>query len=157
MNRLLSGILLAIPFAMTAHCSEQPSGNAGTDITISVGSEQFAATLEGNGTAAAFLKLLPLTVRMDDLHGNEKYAVLARTLPTHSKNPGRIAGGDIMLFGSSTLVLFYESFSTSYSYSRIGRVRDPSGLGKALGRGSATVTFERRDSAQQRQSPPSKE
>lgn len=60
-----------------------------------------------------------------------------------ASNPGSIQTGDLMLYGSSCLVLFYESFRTSYSYTRLGRVENPSGLASALGRGSVSVTFER--------------
>jgi hypothetical protein len=39
-------------------------------------------------------------------------------------------------------VLSYESFTTTYSYTRIGRVDDPGGLKAALGAGNVDVTFE---------------
>ena len=48
-----------------------------------------------------------------------------------------------MLYGSTCIVLFYESFSTSYRYTRIGRVDNPAGLAAAVGSGSVTVSFER--------------
>ena len=50
--------------------------------------------------------------------------------------------GDLMMYGSKTLVLFYETFSTSYSYTKIGQIDDTEDLTKALGTKNVTVTFE---------------
>ena len=83
-----------------------------------------------------------MTVNMPDLNRNEKYYYLSGSLPTAASNPGTIRTGDLMLYGSNCVVLFYESFSTSYSYTRLGRVNNSSGLASALGSGSVTVTFE---------------
>ena len=110
-------------------------------LIIEVGDKTFTATLYDNETVTALIDMLPLTLNMSELNGNEKYYYLDDTLPTDSKRPSGIKEGDIMLYGNSCLVLFYESFSTSYSYTPIGHIDDPSGLAKALGKGSAEVTF----------------
>jgi hypothetical protein len=114
-------------------------------ITITVGDKAFAATLSDNATAAAFKKLLPLSLTMTELNGNEKFARLSVSVPTQASTPPTIQTGDLMMYGSSTLVLFYKSFRTTYSYTNIGRVDDPAGLEAALGSGNVDVTVEAGD------------
>jgi hypothetical protein len=128
---------------------EQPDDNENPDenkdtmkLRITIGSTAFIATFVDNATAIAFKTMLPMTVNMSELNGNEKYCGLPSSLPTAPSNQGTIRNGDIMLYGSRTLVLFYKTFSTSYSYTRIGTVDNPSELESALGAGSVTITFE---------------
>lgn len=111
-------------------------------LTIRVGTSCFGLTLGSNATATAFKALLPLTLNMSEHNGNEKFFNLSTNLPTATTRPGILQTGDLMLFGSNCLVLFYETFSSSYSYTRLGRVDNPAGLATALGSGSATVLFE---------------
>jgi hypothetical protein len=114
----------------------------GSKITIKIGTNIFAATLYDNATAAAFRSLLPMTVNMDELNGNEKKFDLSGNLPTNASNPRIIQSGDLMIWGSNTLVLFYRTFPTSYSYTRLGRINDAEGLAAAVGSGNVTITFE---------------
>ena len=109
---------------------------------IKIGASTFTATLYDNATAAAFKALLPMTVNMTELNGNEKYVDLPGSLPTNASNPGTIQTGDLMLYGSSTLVLFYKTFSTSYNYTKLGRIDDVTGLVAALGFGNVSMTYE---------------
>ncbi len=111
-------------------------------ITIAIGNNHFTATLESNAAATEFKKMLPLTISMKDLNSNEKFFDLFNNLPANASNPRTINTGDLMLWGSNTLVLFYKTFNTSYSYTKLGKIENPSGLSKALGSGNVTVTFE---------------
>lgn len=121
-----------------------PAADASMDrisIVLTVGNNSFSATLLNNETTSALMELLPLTLDMSELNGNEKFFYLDSSLPTDSYQPGQINAGDLMLYGNNCLVLFYESFSSSYSYTRLGSLDDPSGLVEALGAGNAEVTF----------------
>jgi hypothetical protein len=108
---------------------------------MTVGSRRFAVTLDDNATARAFAQLLPATFDLIELNGNEKYVRLLHALPTNAVRPGTIRAGDVMLYGSDTLVVFYETFSSSYSYTRVGRVTDADGLARALGAGNVRVVL----------------
>jgi len=109
---------------------------------IKIGNSTFTATLYDNAPVTAFKSLLPMSVNMVELNGNEKYVDLPGSLPTNASNPGTIQNGDLMLYGSSTLVLFYKTFSTSYSYTKLGRIDDVSGLTAALGSANVNVSIE---------------
>lgn len=112
-------------------------------INVNIGNHTFAATIADTETGRAFYNMLPLTLNMTELNGNEKYCYLDTSLPTASYRPGTINAGDIMLYGSTCVVLFYETFSSGYNYTRIGAVGNPSGLAQALGSGNVTVTFDK--------------
>jgi hypothetical protein len=122
--------------------TENDSTMTNGKIKITVNSQTFTATLLDNNSAKAFKEMLPVTINMTELNGNEKYYDLPTSLPTASANPGTIKNGDLMLYGSKTLVLFYKTFTTSYSYTKLGAIDDVAGLTSALGSGNVTVTFE---------------
>ncbi|MEO1771576.1 cyclophilin-like fold protein [Candidatus Enterococcus ferrettii] len=121
---------------------ESEENEAMTNLSIKVGNQNFNATFTDNATSRAFKDKLPMTLDMDELNGNEKFFYLPEELPTNTERIGAIQNGDLMLYGTDCLVLFYKSFSTSYSYSRIARVDDPSGLAQALGHRGVVITFE---------------
>lgn len=97
-------------------------------LQLTIGSSVFTASILDNPTVSAFRSLLPLNLRLSDLNGNEKYADLSTALPTAATDPGSTRAGDLMLYGSRTLVLWYEDYSTTYTYTRIGAIEDSRGL-----------------------------
>ena len=113
-----------------------------TSIRVQIGEKVFTARLEDNATARAFAAMLPLTLEMRDLNDNEKVIELSKKLPGEVSNPGTIREGDLMIWSSRSLVLFYKTFPTSYSYSRLGRIEDTTGFAEAVGAGTVTVTFD---------------
>ena len=108
---------------------------------ITIGERRFAITLADNEAARAFAARLPLSLDMAELNGNEKHADLPKALPANASRPGTIRNGDLMLYGSKTVVLFYLTFESTYSYTRLGRVDDPAGLAQTLGPRQARVDF----------------
>ena len=93
-------------------------------VYININNKKLGIDLENNSTTSALIKLLPLELSMNDLNGNEKYVYLNESLPTNTYSPKHIEAGDVMLFGDNCLVIFYESFDTSYSYSKIGHINN---------------------------------
>lgn len=108
---------------------------------VTVGEKSYTAVLADNETARAFAALLPMTLDMTELNGNEKYHYLMGPLPAEPQAVRAIETGDILLFGDDCVVVFYDSFTTPYSYTRIGKITDPQGLREALGEGTAAVAF----------------
>ena len=111
-------------------------------VAITVNGKSFTATLEDSATSRAFLQLLPLDANMQELNGNEKYYRLAQPLPSSPTSVGTIEAGDLMLYQDNTIVLFYETFPTSYTYTRIGKLDNAAGLASAVGAGESRVRFE---------------
>jgi hypothetical protein len=149
--KVITAILISLfciqLYACNKNDKSEPANNSdnisNTDsMKITIGTHIFKAKLYDNATATAFKAKLPMTVNMSELNGNEKLFDLPDSLPMNASNPGTIQTGDLMLYGSNTLVLFYKTFSTSYSYTRVGRIDNPSGLTDALGAGNITVKFE---------------
>ncbi|WP_051251502.1 cyclophilin-like fold protein [Paenibacillus harenae] len=109
---------------------------------ITVGNTTFTAKMDDNETTEALIAQLPMTVNMSELNGLEKFYDLPSDLPAEStERPASIHAGEIMIWSSNTLVLFYNTFSNSNEYVKVGYIEDISGLASALGTGSVQVTF----------------
>lgn len=130
---LVSGIIFS---ASTAIASEIKT------MQMKVGDKEYSVVLNDNHTTKALQEILPMTIKMTEFNGNEKYYQLRETLPSRPEHIGQIKTGDVMLFGDDCLVVFYKDFKTTYSYTRIGHIENAADLEQTLGRGSVTITFE---------------
>ena len=110
--------------------------------TMDINGATFSVQLADNDTAHAFAARLPVELSMEELNGNEKYCYLDEPLPSNAEAIGHIEAGDVMLYGDSCIVVFYDSYDTSYSYTRIGAVENPEDLAAAVGSGPIDVRFE---------------
>ena len=110
-------------------------------MTVTVNGKSFTAVLYDNKTADELYSRLPLELDMNELNGNEKYYNFSDSFTASSKIAGHISKGDIKLYGDDCLVLFYDSFSSGYSYTDIGYIKNTDGLEDALGNGNVTVRF----------------
>ena len=98
------------------------SSDSMNSVNINIDGREYILNLEDNNTTKELVNMLPLSITMNELNGNEKYYYLDSNLSTNNYNPGTINKGDVMLYGSNCLVVFYKSFDTSYSYTKIGHI-----------------------------------
>lgn len=108
---------------------------------LTINTHTFTVDLADTAAAKELRLLLPLTLTMQDHLRNEKHADLPRSLPRNDSRPGRIEAGDVMLWQGRTLVVFYESFDSAYSYTRIGKIRNTQNLKAAVGSGAVQMRF----------------
>lgn len=139
---VLSGPCKAKNDISKENMSENTNPLIGNKLKIKIGEKTFTASHSTNPTATAFKALLPLIIKMNEPNNNEKYVDLSKSLPINPSVPPSIQSGDLMMYGSTTLVLFYKGFSTSNSYTKIGKIYDVNDLVATSGFEAVTVTLE---------------
>lgn len=110
-------------------------------IKVQIKDQVFTAESESNKGAEAICELLrkkPLTIQMRDYAGFEKVGFLGKRLPAQNRQT-TTQPGDIVLYNGDQIVIFYGF--NSWSYTRLGRIRDLTGWKEALGKGDIEVTF----------------
>ncbi len=108
-------------------------------VRVSIDGKDYTINLENNETTKSFVNMLPLELTMNELNGNEKYVYIDTILPVKEYNPKIINAGDVMLYGNNCLVIFYKTFETSYSYTKIGHIDNLDNLGN----GNINIKFEK--------------
>ncbi|MCR5536066.1 MAG: hypothetical protein K6F05_01485 [Succinivibrio sp.] len=111
-------------------------------VKLKINATVCSAILVDNSVTRQLSSMLPLKLTLHELNGNEKYGELEQSLPQESFTPKIIHKGDLLLWGSRTLVLFYKTFESSYSYSKIGRLEDPQCLNALADQHRLTLEIE---------------
>lgn len=92
-------------------------------ISISVSGKTLPLKIEENQATQALVAALreaPITYEAHDYGGFEKVGALGRTLPANDTQITTQAG-DVILYSSNQIVLFYGS--NSWSYTRLGKIQ----------------------------------
>ena len=101
---------------------------------IKINDNEFEFEFKDTEVANKIKSKLPFTVKMTNLNGNEVYYQFSgESFTPNHKAVGTINMGDIYLYQSNYLVLFYKTFTTSYSYTEIGKLKDATGLDTIIG------------------------
>ena len=108
---------------------------------IRINNVDFPFELKNTEAANQIKSKLPFTHKMTNYNGNEVYYKFKDNFSKNEKSIGTINTGDIYLYQSDTLVLFYKSFSTSYSYTEIGKLVNSTDLANNIGSGDVTVQW----------------
>lgn len=106
---------------------------------IKIGEKTFPFTLKSTNAANELKTKLPLKIQMTNFNGNEVYYSFSDSFTTNTKSVGTINTGDIYLYQSNTLVLFYKTFTTTYSYTELGSLTNSEGLAEAIGSSSPVM------------------
>ena len=102
------------------------------NIKIIINEKEYKLNLEKTDEAKDFINNVPSELVMMDLNNNEKYVYLDKVFMNNPINVNNVEKGDLMLYGDNCLVIFYKSFETTYSYTKIGHINNLDDLNDEL-------------------------
>ena len=108
---------------------------------IKIKDKEYQIELESSETANQIKSKLPFTISMNNLNGNEVYYYFDESFKTNQQSVGTINQGDIYLYQDNCLVLFYKTFTTTYTYTKIGKIINPEGLDTLIGSDNVEVMW----------------
>lgn len=110
-------------------------------ISIQIQDQNFPAVLASTQAADELYGMLeqgPITIHAHSYGGFEQVGDLGRKL-TAADRQTTTEPGDLVLYQSNQIVLFYGS--NSWAYTRLGYIEKPKGLAEILGSGDVTYTL----------------
>ena len=146
------------PGTQTAETAEETISEQTTDNTVAkeeqktmlqmkIGETKVSVSWEDNDSVAALKKLCkdaPLTIQMSMYGGFEQVGSIGTRLPSNDAQTTTSAG-DIVLYSSNQVVVFYGS--NSWAYTRLGHItdQDAAGMASLLSNGDVTITISMED------------
>jgi hypothetical protein len=124
--------------------TEVPQGDEeAIDMTVKINDEIVQVKWENNESVKALMKMAsenPVVVDMSMYGGFEQVGSLGTTLPSNDQST-KTKPGDIVLYTSDCIVVFYGN--NSWAYTRLGHIenKSKSELQDMLGRGNVTLTI----------------
>ena len=118
-----------------------------TMLQMKIGETKVSVSWEDNDSMAALKELCkdaPLTIQMSMYGGFEQVGSIGIRLPSNDAQTTTSAG-DIVLYSSNQVVVFYGS--NSWAYTRLGHItdQDAAGMASLLSNGNVTITISMED------------
>ena len=116
-------------------------------LQMKIGGTAVRVNWENNRSVEALKALCengPLVIQMSMYGGFEQVGPIGSRLPSDDLQT-TTAAGDIVLYSSNQIVVFYGS--NSWAYTRLGHItdRDAAGMAALLGKGNVTITISMED------------
>ena len=123
--------------------TEETTDEEVMNMTMKINDEVVNVKWENNESVKALMKMAaeePVVVNMSMYGGFEQVGSLGTTLPSNDQNT-KTKPGDIVLYTSDSIVVFYGS--NSWAYTRLGHIEDKSKaeLQDLLSRGNVVITI----------------
>ena len=106
--------------------AEEPADEKESTMKLTIKNTEVNVSWENNESVRALAKMAengPVTIETEPYGGFEQVGSIGATLPSNDTNI-RTEAGDIMLYTSSQMVIFYGS--NSWAYTRLGKITDKS-------------------------------
>ncbi len=117
-----------------------------TMLQMKIGETKVSVSWEDNDSVAALKELCkdaPLTIQMSMYGGFEQVGSIGTRLPSNDTQTTTSAG-DIVLYSSNQIVVFYGS--NSWAYTKLGHItdQDVAGMASLLSNGNVSITISSR-------------
>ncbi len=109
-------------------------------IAICVGEKTFTANIYESELSNSFLKELPLSLHLER-DERDYFSPLKEKLFGRAEKASTVVRGDIAICNSISVSIFLETISTDSNFSKLGHVRNPDELIRAIRENKGNVTF----------------